>query len=82
MNIHVSCDEHNVSMESVREYPSGSGIEVTVRVCPECIEEATKLTEAVLKEFVIYLGGFGLSDEQIESIENFLTERLRPAANR
>ena len=34
--------------------------------------------ENVLREFVIYLGGFGLSDEQIENLERFLRERLHP----
>ena len=33
-------------------------------------------TEAVLQEFIIYLGGFGLGDEQIDNLERFLRERL------
>lgn len=33
-------------------------------------------TDQVLREFVVYLAGFGLGDNQIENIEKFLRDHL------
>lgn len=42
MQIKVTCEKHNVSMEVVREWTSRGDIEVTVEPCSECIEEAAQ----------------------------------------